>query len=139
LGYGASRALSRSIRRLQVNIRDAAGKLGQALPEIVVTDQGDLERLQDQMDRLVGQVEQVVRKLQQREHEVLRAEQLAAVGQLAAGMAHELRNPLTSVKILVQSLCEDMAARGLPAEDLQIMEVEIRRMEHCLQAFLDFA
>jgi signal transduction histidine kinase len=80
---------------------------------------------------------------------LVQAEQFAALGQLAAGMAHELRNPLTSMKILVQGALaaagdendegEGMASRNLSGRDLAVLEEEITRLEQLTQSFLDFA
>lgn len=139
LGYGVARGLRRSIYQLSVRVRDAADKLGQERPALTITEDGDLHHVHQQMHGIIGEVEQVVERLQQREREVLRNEQMAAVGQIAAGVAHELRNPLTSIKMLVQTKRRQPGAAGPSATDLQVIEQEIRRMERCLQTFLDFA
>ncbi|HEX4589484.1 MAG TPA: ATP-binding protein [Gemmataceae bacterium] len=148
LGYGVSRGLRRSIHQLRVRVQDAADKLGRDLPAVEMTGES-LEDLDEHLQGVVRQVEQVVQTLQQREREVLRAEQLAAVGRLAAGVAHEIRNPLTSIKMLIQTAREGEAppephnrlggSLALPREDVQIIEQEVRRIERSLRSFLDFA
>jgi signal transduction histidine kinase len=139
LGYGVARSLSRSIHQLRVRVQDAADRLGQDLPPVVLSESDGLDLLQEQLHGLLRPIEQVVERLQQREHEVLRAEQMAAVGQLAAGVAHELRNPLTSIKLLVQTGRESAPEQRLSTDDLAVIETEVRRMERVLKTFLDFA
>jgi two-component system, NtrC family, sensor histidine kinase HydH len=139
LGYAVARSLHHSIYQLSVGIRDAAGRLNRELGSVTLEEEGDLPDLHRRVQGIIAEVERVVDQLQQREREVLRAEQLAAVGQVAAGVAHELRNPLTSVKMLVQTGLEGEPPAGLAAEELAIIEHEVRRMEQCIQLFLDFA
>ncbi len=138
LGYGLARSLRQNLQQLLVRVQGASEMLSQELPvaELIKETAPGME---DASQGLVKQVEQVVSKLQQREREVRRAEQLAAVGQLAAGMAHEIRNPLTSIKLLVQTTRRDPSFGSLTSEDLHLMETEIRRIEDSLQTFLDFA
>jgi signal transduction histidine kinase len=139
LGYMMARSLYQSMCQLSVRIRDAHGRLTSELHPVTLEAPNDLPDLHRQMQGVVVEIERVVERLQQSERQVLRAEQLAAVGQVAAGVAHELRNPLTSVKMLVQAGMEGAQPTGLTADDLGIIEHEIRRMEACIQTFLDFA
>ena len=92
-------------------------------PITVSTSMG-LEGLELVLDRLPDQIGTVVSRLQQSQREALRAEQLAAVGQWPR-VAHELRNPLMSMKILVQAAGEGR----LTTRDLAVLEEEITRLE----------
>jgi signal transduction histidine kinase len=139
LGFVVARRLRHSIGQLSVRIRDATGRLSREVGSVMVEEESDLPDLHQRMQHLLEEISRTVDQLQQREHEVLRAEQLAAVGQIAAGVAHELRNPLTAIKMLVQTGLEGAAPAGLPAEDLAVIEQSIRRMEQYIQMFLDFA
>ena len=77
--------------------------------------------------------------LKEMENQLKRSDRLAAVGQLAAGMAHEIRNPLASISGSVQLLME---GKKLEQEDRCLMGIVVReaeRLNALLTDFLEFA
>jgi signal transduction histidine kinase len=139
IGFGVARGLSRSIYRLSVRVQDMAQRLDHKVASVSIAADGDIRHLDQQLDYIVRQVEEVAERLQRHQRDMLRAEQLAAVGQLAAGVAHEVRNPLTSVNMLVESALRSRNRKPLTLEDLQVIHGEIARLEQTVQGFLDFA
>jgi signal transduction histidine kinase len=81
----------------------------------------------------------IARRIEQSEREVSRSEQLAALGQLAAGLAHELRNPLTSIRVLVEAGRDQAGDSMLDRRDLEVLDEEIARLEKLISSFLEFA
>jgi len=71
--------------------------------------------------------------------ELARSERLAAVGQLSAGLAHEIRNPLASIKGSADVLADDFPPGHPKGRLLQILQEEAARLNEVLTRFLDFA
>ncbi len=67
--------------------------------------------------------------------QVVRAEKLAAIGRLSAGLAHEIRNPLGALNTYVEVLKQ----RGIDAEVVGAMQQEVARMDHIVAGLLDYA
>jgi two-component system, NtrC family, sensor histidine kinase HydH len=139
IGFGTARAISRSMFLLAIPIRDVAGKLDTVVGPLQVSASPSLQDLQKVLETVSSRVGTVVEQLHDRRKEVIRVEQLAVVGKLGAGLAHELRNPLMCMKTLVQSARRDKTRAVLGAEDLAVLDEEISRVDSLLQTFLDFA
>jgi signal transduction histidine kinase len=103
LGLITSAALAKPLERLALQAK--------AMPSGDVAPVGggpELDHLVDAMNRMLA--------------EVRRAERLGVMGQMAAGVAHEIRNPLSSIKMTVQMLRE--GAKDSEAFDLVLREIE---------------
>jgi signal transduction histidine kinase len=138
-GFGVAWGLSRTISRLRVRLQDVHEHLDQNLGSVRLTGVGSFDQLDRQLGQVLDRVQHVVAESQKRQQEVLRSEQLAAVGQLAASVAHEVRNPLTSIKLLVGAALRSQPHKGLRVEDLRVIHEEVGRLENKVQALLDFA
>jgi signal transduction histidine kinase len=96
----------------------------------------ELKAFSQQMEE---KIQKTTADLRKTEAQLIRSEKLAALGQLAAGIAHEIRNPLTSINILIHSLTENFPPESARREDLQVIEEEIRRINEIVDQFLRFA
>jgi two-component system, NtrC family, sensor histidine kinase HydH len=80
-----------------------------------------------------------LRQIKRLEEEVRRSEKLAAVGGLAAGVAHEIRNPLSSIRGLAQFLRHALASRPKEREYAEIMVKEVDRINRVVTDLLTIA
>jgi signal transduction histidine kinase len=139
MGYGMARGLSRSIYQLSVRVQDMAQCLDQDVASVSVTGDGDIHHLDQRMQHIVRRVQEVAERMQRHQCEMLRAQQLSAVGQLAASVAHEVRNPLTAIKMLVEAALRTHRPKPLTVDDLHVIHGEVVQLEQRVQDFLDFA
>ncbi len=68
------------------------------------------EKLQVSHENMVAQVERLQRELASTDAALQRSKRLAALGQMAAGIAHEIRNPLAAIRLYAGFIVEDLAA-----------------------------
>ncbi len=88
---------------------------------------------------LIKTAEQTHEKLRQSQNSLLQSEKLAMVGRLAAGTAHSIRNPLTSVKMRLFSLERTAQLSESQKDDLNVISTEINQINRILENFLEFA
>jgi signal transduction histidine kinase len=138
MGFRLARQLRRSMANISVSLQSVAGDLQQEIGTLEVSQDADLPAIQRHLDVIADRMRRVVQELHQARRDTMRAERLAAVGELAAGVAHELRNPLTSVKLLIQT-AQHRQSSTMPQQTFDIVLEEISRMETTIQGLLDFA
>jgi signal transduction histidine kinase len=73
------------------------------------------------------------------EKELAQQEKFAALGQMAATVAHNIKNPLSSIKTLVQLVREDQTITGRCQQDLNMMDSEIDRLSGSVSHLLEFS
>jgi signal transduction histidine kinase len=84
------------------------------------------------------EVHNATHALLEQSHSLARAERLAAVGELAASAAHELRNPLAGIQVALENIQEDCLDSGLN-ERLALVNSEIKRLTGRLNDLLDYS
>jgi two-component system, NtrC family, sensor histidine kinase HydH len=137
-GWAIAAAVRRSWHATQERLRLTAERLQQAAHQRTIPSGIDAGP-KDPLDQVTVSVSAILNRLHDTEREALRTEQLAWVGQMAAGIAHEIRNPLMAIKVLVQAAAERRGGPALHVRDLQVLEEEIIRLEQIVSGFLDFA
>lgn len=118
------------VRRLAMDA-DREGGASKAGDEVKALDQTVRGLIKD-MDHTRSELER------SREH-LLQAEKMALVGKLAAGVAHSIRNPLTSVKMRLFSLGRSLDLTSIQKEDFYVISEEIRHIDTIVQNFLEFS
>lgn len=99
----------------------------------------EIAELRRRVERLLEVVDTAESALQESREHLIQSEKMALVGRLAAGVAHSVLNPLTSVKMRLFSLERSLQLTPTQREDLEVVSEEIRHIETILRNFLEFS
>ena len=140
LEMGASRLAAGHLdQQIPVRSDDEFGQLARTFNEMTQALRVSQEQLKEWARTLEEKVEERTRALRRAQAEAVRGEKLASVGLLAAGIAHELNNPLTGVLTFANLLREKAPDGSQDAEDLDLIIQETRRCAAIIRRLLDFA
>jgi two-component system NtrC family sensor kinase len=140
LEAGAKRLASGNLEQaIPVRSPDEFGQLAASFNAMTAALRNSQAELREWGHTLEQKVEKRTQELRIAEAETARTEKLASVGLLAAGIAHELNNPLTGVLTFTTLLRKKMPEGSADAEDLDLVIRETKRCAAIIRRLLDFA
>ncbi len=145
-----TRAIVRPVEGLTRAALKAADGAGVRVPVQGAAEVAQLARafndMQTQLDderealrRRLAELERTTRELESTQRSLLRSEKMASVGRLAAGIAHEIGNPLSAILGLVELVQEGDLEPDEQREFLARVRKETERISHIIRDLLDFA
>ena len=127
-----------------VPLRSEMSPVGLLLADNAIThrpiddeDIEDLELLAIQAGLAIDRA-RLIGALKDNQEKMLQGERLTVIGQMAARVAHEIRNPLVAIGGFARSLLRDSAPQDAGREALEIIVSEVRRLETIVREVLDF-
>jgi signal transduction histidine kinase len=131
-----ARRISRPLLRLaEGTVRIAKGDFSQAIVDSSGDEVGDLARSFNTMTRQLLQARQ---RMEEANRQLVRHEKLASIGRMAATIAHEIRNPLTSVKLNIQKVIEEEGLAETVKPHLGLAVEGIGQIERFIKELLNF-
>jgi signal transduction histidine kinase len=109
------------------------------LGKIIVTYNDITARLQQSHEQLTATVVRLRAELSEKNRLLERRNRLAAVGEMAAGMAHEIRNPLGGIQLYASLLAKDVADRRESLELVRKISGGVKRLEGIVGQVLQFS
>jgi signal transduction histidine kinase len=136
-GWLISRLLFGPINQLILTVRSASGEA--VLEKVSLNSGNDFNELGERINKLVERINKANEDLSRNKELLQHSNKNAALGKIAPTIAHEIRNPLAAIKMLIYSIKEDHSVSATIKDDLDIISGEIDRLENFTKDFLRFA
>ncbi len=120
---------------IEVTSKNEMGQLISSFNRMI----GKLRENQESIDNYLESLEMANKKLKQAQEELIRTEKLASIGRFAAGVAHEVGNPLGAILGYTSILEKNDIDREESKDYLKRIEKEIDRINRIVRELLDFA
>lgn len=118
---------------------ESALTMPSALLDVLKRFNESTEKLETQHASLIREVEDLREQLRSKDEEMKRAERLAMLGETAAGLAHEIRNPLGAITLFVSMLKADLSDRPEAFDIVEQIEKSIKSLDGVVSNVLHFA
>ncbi|MBI4848235.1 MAG: HAMP domain-containing protein [Nitrospirae bacterium] len=135
LGLLMARRIMQPLLLLHKGVRKVgAGDVGFEMP---VTGIGEIKDLTLSFNMMSRKLKELIDDIRSAQENLVRTEKLYAVGEFSAGVAHEIKNPLTSIKMLMDTA--KYKKQALTERDIDVIVEEINRIDNIVRQFLAFA
>jgi len=144
LGYfvGQIKDYNVAIREsIDINERESKDLMGsiETIEKLNIELQGKVEQRTKELDNSNKRLKKALQELKNSQNQLIQSEKMATVGRLAAGMAHELNNPVGAVRNYIQDVLEDIPEDDSRQERLKKAEEATGRCKRIVSGLLTFA
>lgn len=131
-----SRRITEPLKKLvEATVKISRGEYSQ---EIAIGSRDEIGDLAKSFNEMSRQLFLTRRRMEEANRKLIQAEKLASIGRISAGIAHEIRNPLTTVKLNIQKLIQSDRLNEAEKEHISLSQEGISQMEKFIKELLDF-